>query len=97
MAPVTAYTYSTMAGFCEILAGHLKGKQSLRLWLPEAVPVPAQTAEEDNVYDKETDTGDAEAEEVKKTADKKEAPATEKIDVKDVVGSDQPSDEKRDE
>mgnify|MGYP000116907457 CR=1 FL=1 len=64
---------------------------------PESVPVPAQTAEEDNVDDKETDTGDAEAEEGKETADKKEAPSTEKIDVKDVVGSDQPSDEKRDE
>ena len=97
MAPVTAYTYSTMAGFYEILAGHLIKETEPAPVAPEAVPVPAQTAEEDNVYDKETDTGDAEAEEVKETADKKEAPATEKIDVKDVVGSDQPSDEKRDE
>ncbi len=42
MTPVIAYTYSSMAGFYEILAGHLIKETEPAPVAPEAIPVPAQ-------------------------------------------------------
>lgn len=58
MAPVAAYTYSAMAGFYEILAGHLIKETEPAPVAPEAVAVPAQETEEKDKQDEKDDTAE---------------------------------------
>lgn len=72
MAPVIAYIYSTMAGFYEILAGHL---------IKETKPVPVTAEEAKAIFEETLDATEDTAESVEEAAEDavEEEPAAEEV------------------